>query len=141
MKEKDNIIFYNSAEISEKFFHNRVKPEEIIDYFEAGKIEGKKIDNKWHADEKNIENFIRNAYLKEKSYDAGLHKVDLSQVTLNGRILDIGGGGEGIIAQFKGESVVAIDPNKKELEEAPSKGDLKIVMDAKDLKLDRKSVV
>ena len=69
MKEKDNIIFYNSAEISEKFFHNRVKPEEIIDYFEAGKIEGKKIDNEWHADEKNIENFIRNVYLKEKSYE------------------------------------------------------------------------
>ena len=134
MKEKDNIIFYNSAEISEKFFHNRVKQEEIIDYFEAGKIEGKKIDNEWHADEKTIEDFIHNVYLKEKSYDAGLHKVDLSQVILKGRILDIGGGGEGIIAQIKGESVVAIDPNKEELEEAPSKVDLKIVMDAKYLK-------
>jgi len=133
MKES-NTKFFNIAEISELFFHNRVKQEELLEYFETGKIEGKKIDKEWHADEKTIENFIQNVYLKEKSYDAGLHKVDLSQVTLNGRILDIGGGGEGIIAQIKGESVVAIDPNKKELEEAPSKGDLKIVMDAKDLK-------
>ncbi|MFX1599980.1 MAG: methyltransferase domain-containing protein, partial [Promethearchaeota archaeon] len=44
------------------------------------------------------------------------------------------GGGEGVIGQFKREQVVAIDPNRKELEEAPSIGDLKIVMDAKDLK-------
>ena len=33
-------------------------------------------------------------------------------------ILDIGGGGEGIIGKLKGEQVVAIDPNKRELEEA-----------------------
>ncbi len=50
-----------------------------------------------------------------------------------GRILDIGGGGEGIIGLLKGEKVVAIDRSKKELEEAPD-GPLKIIMDARDLK-------
>ncbi len=49
-----------------------------------------------------------------------------------GYILDIGGGGEGIIGQFKGQQVIAIDPNKKELAEA-SPGPLKVIMDAREL--------
>ena len=48
-------------------------------------------------------------------------------------ILDIGGGGEGIIGQMKPPQVIAIDLSKRELEEAPP-GPLKIVMDATDLK-------
>jgi ubiquinone/menaquinone biosynthesis C-methylase UbiE len=51
----------------------------------------------------------------------------------SGHILDIGGGGEGIIGQMKPAQVVAIDLSKRELEEAPP-GPLKIVMDATDLK-------
>jgi ubiquinone/menaquinone biosynthesis C-methylase UbiE len=55
----------------------------------------------------------------------------------SGYILDIGGGGEGIIGQMKPSQVIAIDLVKRELEEAPA-GPLKIVMDATDLKfLDR----
>ena len=50
-----------------------------------------------------------------------------------GYILDIGGGGEGIIGQMKPSQVVAVDLSKRELEEAPA-GPLKIVMDATDLK-------
>ena len=49
-----------------------------------------------------------------------------------GYVLDIGGGGEGIIGKLKGDQVVAIDPNKRELEEAAA-GPLKIIMDARDL--------
>lgn len=50
-----------------------------------------------------------------------------------GLILDIGGGGEGIIGRIKANQVVAIDLSKQELVEAPP-GPLKIVMDATDLK-------
>jgi ubiquinone/menaquinone biosynthesis C-methylase UbiE len=50
-----------------------------------------------------------------------------------GYILDIGGGGEGIIGQMKPAQVIAIDLSKRELEDAPA-GPLKIVMDATDLK-------
>lgn len=49
-----------------------------------------------------------------------------------GYILDIGGGGEGIIGKLKGKQVVAIDPNKRELEESAA-GPLKVIMDARDL--------
>lgn len=49
-----------------------------------------------------------------------------------GYILDIGGGGEGIIGLLKGEQVVSIDTRRGELAEAPS-GPLKIVMDAREL--------
>jgi len=50
-----------------------------------------------------------------------------------GYILDIGGGGRGIIGMLKGEQVIAIDRNRRELAEAPA-GPLKIIMDATDLK-------
>ena len=50
-----------------------------------------------------------------------------------GYVLDIGGGGEGIIGRMKPRQVVAIDLYKRELLEAPP-GPLKVVMDATDLK-------
>jgi len=49
-----------------------------------------------------------------------------------GHILDIGGGGEGIIGKLKPDQVVAIDLRKRELEEA-GPGPLQIIMDARDL--------
>lgn len=134
MKEIDNIKYFNVADICENVFHNKITQEEIIGYFEAGKIIGKKIDNEWHANDEAINNFYHNVFLEERAFTVGPHRIDLSDIKLKGRILDIGGGGEGVIGQFKREQVVAIDPNRKELEEAPSIGDLKIVMDAKDLK-------
>ncbi len=133
MREVDNVKYYDAVDICETFFHNKIRLEEMIDYFDTGKLKGKMIYNEWHADKKAIDEFIENVFLKEKSYNAGLHRVDLSNITLNGKILDIGGGGQGIIGQFKGEQVIAIDPNKNELEEAPSSDGLKIIMDAKDL--------
>ncbi len=51
-----------------------------------------------------------------------------------GLILDIGGGGEGVIGQIKGRQVVAIDLSKRELDEAPGQPLLKVVMDARELK-------
>ncbi|MFX1317948.1 MAG: class I SAM-dependent methyltransferase [Promethearchaeota archaeon] len=50
----------------------------------------------------------------------------------SGWILDIGGGGEGIIGRLKGSNVVAIDIRREELDEAPS-GPLKLIMDATNL--------
>ncbi|NVM16477.1 MAG: methyltransferase domain-containing protein [Candidatus Lokiarchaeota archaeon] len=69
--------------------------------------------------------------MHEKIQFADLHKINLTDVELKGRILDIGGGGEGIIGQLKGEQVVAIDPKESELKEATPGDYLKIIMDAK----------
>lgn len=49
-----------------------------------------------------------------------------------GLILDIGGGGRGVIGELKGQQVIAIDPSKPELEGAVD-GPLKIIMDATNL--------
>jgi ubiquinone/menaquinone biosynthesis C-methylase UbiE len=49
-----------------------------------------------------------------------------------GLVLDIGGGGEGVIGRLKSDQVIAIDPNQRELEEA-AEGPLKIIMDATNL--------
>jgi SAM-dependent methyltransferase len=59
-------------------------------------------------------------------------KVSVGAFEACGFILDIGGGGEGIIGQVKGKQVVAIDPSRRELLEAAD-GPLKVVMDARDL--------
>jgi SAM-dependent methyltransferase len=61
-------------------------------------------------------------------------EVVLQDFPADGLILDIGGGGEGIIEQLKGKQAVAIDLSKRELDEAPGDPLLKIVMDARDLK-------
>ena len=57
---------------------------------------------------------------------------------INGRILDIGGGGEGIIGRLYTNQVVAIDIYQDELDEAPI-GFEKILMDATQLKFKDKS--
>ena len=51
---------------------------------------------------------------------------------LAGRILDIGGGGEGVIGRLYREQVTAIDNRQEELDEVPS-GFEKVLMDATDL--------
>jgi SAM-dependent methyltransferase len=59
--------------------------------------------------------------------------VEVEDFQAEGFTLAIGGGGECVIGQLKGERVVAIDISRRELEEAPGDA-LKIVMDARDLK-------
>lgn len=54
------------------------------------------------------------------------------QKNINGTILDIGGGGEGVISGIYGEAVTAIDCRKEELDEIPYQC-RKIVMDASKL--------
>jgi len=61
-------------------------------------------------------------------------EVVLPDFPAEGLIMDIGGGGEGVIGQLKGKQVVAVDLSKRELEDAPGQPLLKIVMDARDLK-------
>lgn len=66
-----------------------------------------------------------------------IHHFEPQEITLSdfpaaGPILDIGGGGGGIIGRLKGAQVIAIDRSKRELMEAPDRP-LKIVMHAGDL--------
>ena len=51
------------------------------------------------------------------------------QKDLTEPILDLGGGGEGVIGLIYGGQVTAIDNRQEELDEAP-KGPVKLVMDA-----------
>jgi len=70
---------------------------------------------------------------QEKMQIIEAQKPILEALEAEGYILDIGGGGEGVIGQLMGNQVISIDKNKRELEDAPSEN-LKIVMDATDLK-------
>jgi len=73
-----------------------------------------------------------NRPIEERLYYIDTQKINLEDIKINGLILDIGGGGEGIIGQVFGNQVVAIDPSKEELE-GSAQGPLKIVMDARNL--------
>lgn len=59
--------------------------------------------------------------------------VPVADFSSDGWILDIGGGGEGIIGRLKGSQVVAIDLFAWGMRRTPP-GPLKLVMDAADLK-------
>jgi len=72
------------------------------------------------------------AALREKYCVFDQETITVDDFDAAGFILDIGGGGEGIIGLLKGDRVVAIDPQKRELEEAPD-GPLKVVGDARAL--------
>ena len=60
-------------------------------------------------------------------------RLEMAPLEAEGFILDIGGGGEGIIGRLNGGQVVSIDLSAGELEETDNES-LKIVMDATDLK-------
>ena len=60
------------------------------------------------------------------------HTLELAKLKCEGFILDIGGGGEGVIGKLNGPQVIAIDPSKEELAETQNNA-LKIVMDASEL--------
>jgi SAM-dependent methyltransferase len=70
---------------------------------------------------------------KDQIFYLSPQEISLENFNAPGFILDIGGGGEGIIGQLKGSQVIAIDTHPDELKfSAP--GPLKIIMDARDLK-------
>jgi len=69
----------------------------------------------------------------EQIWQSARQLVPVDDFPAKGLILDIGGGGWGIIGQLKGQQVVTIDISKKELLESPPGPLLKIVMDARDL--------
>lgn len=62
-------------------------------------------------------------------YETERQHIDISGLRLDGRILDVGGGGEAVISRRFWDRVVAIDSCRRELEETPDIG-LKIVMNA-----------
>ena len=72
-------------------------------------------------------------FVQEFTYSSKVQSIELSHIEIDGFILDIGGGGEGIIGKLNGNQVVAIDTNERELEETENEA-LKVVMDATDLK-------
>jgi SAM-dependent methyltransferase len=66
-------------------------------------------------------------------YNFEKQELDLPGFPAEGWILDIGGGGEGVIGRLKGSQVVAIDLYSWGMRRTPP-GPLKLVMDATDLK-------
>jgi len=78
--------------------------------------------------------FAQGKLKPEEMFRAPRLEVALPDFPAQGLILDIGGGGEGVIGQLKGQQVVAVDLSKRELDDAPGRPLLKIVMDARDLK-------
>jgi ubiquinone/menaquinone biosynthesis C-methylase UbiE len=135
MREINNIKLYDIVEIV-KFFTKDETEESIRNQLETRKLKGKKIDEEWYATKEDIEDFVGEKK-RIKIFFTDPQEINLNNLNLEGRILDIGGGGEGIIGQLKGDNVVSIDLRKSELEEALEAGDtesLKIIMDAKDLK-------
>lgn len=69
---------------------------------------------------------------EERLHKIPVHRVKLDKIASNGLILDIGGGGEGIIVKLNGDKVVSIDSSREELMETQNDS-LKIVLDVTNL--------
>lgn len=70
--------------------------------------------------------------MDNKYYETELYEVRLTREYNSASILDIGGGGEGVIGHLYGNNVIAIDRREDELLEVDNDS-IKIVMDATDL--------
>jgi ubiquinone/menaquinone biosynthesis C-methylase UbiE len=71
--------------------------------------------------------------MEQEYYATEKQTIEMKPIETKGLILDIGGGGEGIIGRLNGRNVVAVDTRIEELEETKNDS-LKVVMDATDLK-------
>lgn len=72
-------------------------------------------------------------FIGKFTYSTEIQSIELSPIKTDGFILDIGGGGEGIIGKLNGKQVVAVDTSERELLGTQNEA-LKVVMDATDLK-------
>jgi ubiquinone/menaquinone biosynthesis C-methylase UbiE len=68
---------------------------------------------------------------ENKIYFTEKQIIDIEKEKDINRVLDIGGGGESIIAHLYGDRVISIDLSKEELLEAEDNDALKIIMDAR----------
>jgi len=66
-------------------------------------------------------------------YTTETQTIKMKPVRADGFILDLGGGGEGIVGKLNGQQVIAIDTSEEELQETNNDA-LKVVMDATELK-------
>ena len=106
----------------------------FVSYGYSDKWESKVSQNDTKDAQESKEELVRHKIPPEESiFRFEKQVLTIDGFDVQGYILDIGGGGEGVIGQLKGQQVIAIDISKEELEEAPD-GPLKIIMDARDLK-------
>jgi len=136
MQEINGKNFFTIYEIS-YLLKKELTPDEIKLRIKNEELLGRKIDNEWCINKETVD-FLVDVMINNKIdcnriFAIKEQKVNLNNIKLEGLILDIGGGGEGVIGQFKKDQVIAIDHNKRELEEAPE-GGVKIIMDAGELK-------
>jgi ubiquinone/menaquinone biosynthesis C-methylase UbiE len=113
------------------------KAERCIDSDDAGEAR-KKLEQVMQTARKLgsqelVNEIFRSRVGKYFSYVAKTQSIELSPIKTDGFILDVGGGGEGIIGKLNGKQVVAIDTSEQELRETENEA-LKIVMDASGLK-------
>ncbi|HPR42272.1 MAG TPA: methyltransferase domain-containing protein [Candidatus Methanofastidiosa archaeon] len=105
---------------------------DISSFIGSGDLKGIMIDDTWMIMKKDLEYFI-DKYVRSNIFYLGYRHLNLKNVNPKGRILDVGGGGEGVIGQLAGDRVIAIDKLRSELEEASECDCVKLVMDATEM--------
>jgi len=143
MKEMDGVTYYGVEEFNDLGFSREAGRDFSVDdlrgLLEREEMVGVMMDGTWYADAFCIQRYLdslteKGRALERRAVFLPTQALDLAGERLDGRILDIGGGGEGVIGRLAGERVVSIDRSGEELAEAPGDRYLKVVMDATDLK-------
>ena len=109
MRKINGKKFFTIYEIS-YLLKKEFTPDDLKLRIENEELPGLKIGNEWHINEETV-NFLVDVMINHKidcSRIFGIkeQKVNLNNIKLEGLILDIGGGGEGVIGQFKKDKVI-----------------------------------
>ncbi|TXT59476.1 MAG: SAM-dependent methyltransferase [Promethearchaeota archaeon] len=136
--EKINLENYLNLEEVVNEFQGIFSIEMLLNYIEDKKIAGIKHQEEWYISRFELPK-LKELFITETLQWVNQQTIILKSSSLNneGRVLDIGGGGEGVIGQLIGRNVVSIDISEPEFKEARENGDnksLKIIMDARELK-------
>jgi len=134
MRRVNNIEYYRIDEILNDFDHD-LSLEDLKSAFENKRLDGNLIDGQWHSCSSAISYFLENSKERiEKSFQNGIYSYDLRQLNIDGLILDVGAGGEGIIEQCFSDQVVGIAPKEHSTGLCNSPDCLlKVMMDARNM--------
>ncbi|MGE3063672.1 MAG: class I SAM-dependent methyltransferase [bacterium] len=101
--------------------NNIVSKDYLTHRIIGGDINGKESKGKFYLAESDFESLRRMLFVRDFSYASKIEMridyLDLNKTKIKGSIIDIGGGGAGVIEKKFGKNVIAVDKSLRELEE------------------------
>ncbi|MDD3804310.1 MAG: class I SAM-dependent methyltransferase [bacterium] len=110
-----------SVEEAVRILNNVLTEKYLIDRIEGGDFEGGRVGCGYYISLQNMNHLYEMIILKDyknaKITEIKINDIDFDKVDIKGKIIDIGGGGEGIVEKRFKKNVIAVDKSLRELTE------------------------